>query len=157
MSLFCRVIEPSELEEVFEFESKKIQESFQDPTEAAIQIWNSRWRKESLEHYLSSGWSFLARDSELESTFSNEGMLLGYFIAQPLIFFDGQTQCLWVEHISFSSLQVRDSLCELAYKLCREKHFQRLLLPNLAGIGNSVAAYKPEAWGPNILSIKTSK
>lgn len=157
MNLFCRVIEPADLDEIMAFENKKMIEAYTDETERNIQSWNARWRKESLDHYLSLGWSFLVRSQEIPSEFSKEGLLAGYFIAQPLLFLDGQTQSLWLEHLSYSSLQARDELCELAYRLSREKHFQRVFFPNSAGVMNSVRLFKPETWQPQVISIKTTK
>ncbi len=157
MSLYCRVIQSADLEEIMSFERKKMVEVYPDEMERDIQSWNARWRKESLEHYLPLGWSFLARFEDTDSEFSDEGLLAGYFIAQPLLFLDGQTQSLWIEHISYASLKARDELCELAYKLSREKHFQRVLFPNSAGIMNSISGFKPESWQPQVISIKTTK
>lgn len=101
--------------------------------------------------------AFLARNKEIPSQHSPEGLLVGYFTAQTLLFLDGQTQSLWVEHISYSSLQARDQLSELAYKLAREKHFQRVFFPNASGIINSINSYKPESWNPQSYLVKTVK
>lgn len=157
MGLYYRVIQPADLAEILDYENRKLVEAVSDETERTLQSWHARWRKESLEHYLPLGWSFLSRDTEKTSPHSDEGLLVGYFVAQPLLFVDGQTQTLWVEHVSYSSLQARDELCELVYKLCREKNFQRALFPNLAGVVNSVAAFKAENWQAPVLSVRTSK
>jgi hypothetical protein len=103
------------------------------------------------------GWCFLARDESQPSSFSKEGSLVGYFLAQPLLFFDGQTQTLWVEHMQFSTLVARDSLCELAYKLSREKHFQKVLFPESQTVANAVKSFKAESWDPQVLSVLTTK
>lgn len=157
MSLFCRIIQISDLQEIIDHETRKLVETIPDENDRTIHAWHARWRKESLEHYLPLGWSFLARDTDVVSPASKEGALVGYFIAQPFLFVDGMTQSLWVEHLSYSSLQARDELCELAYKLAREKHFQRVFFPNVGGISNSVAAFKPETWSSPVLCVKTSK
>lgn len=148
MSLDLKVIQTSEIEEILSFENRKLADSIQSPTERALESWNSRWRKEALEHYLPLGWSFLVRDGE---------QLVGYFIAQPLLFFDNQTQSLWVEHIQFTSLQVRDALCELAYKLAREKHFQRVYFPQVSSVNNAIKPYSPNDWNPGVAMVKTTK
>lgn len=148
MSLILRVIEKSEVENIFEFELKLLAEQGLDEIESRLHVWNSRWRKESLEHYLSLGWSFLAHE---------EDKILGYFLAQPLLFFDGQTQSLWVEHIQFQSLHVRDELCQLAHKLGREKHLQRVYFPNQNSVANAVAPMKAEVWAPSTLWTRTTK
>lgn len=157
MGLFCRIIEINDLPEIMEFEQKKLREQVADEMERELQSWSARWRKESLEHYLPQGWSFLVRDRDLNSPSSPEGLLVGYFLAQPVLFLNGQTQTLWVEHLSYASLQARDELCEVAYKLSREKHFQRVLFPNVAGIANSVATFKPQMWPTDVLCVKTTK
>lgn len=157
MALYSRIIQLEDFEEIQDFERRKLAETVSDENERTFQAWHARWRKESLEHYLPMGWSFLARDSDIPSTWSKEGTLIGYFIAQPLLFLDGQTQSLWVEHVSYSSLKCRDELCELAYRLSREKNFQRVYFPSAGGLVNSLATFKPEAWVPPSLIVKTSK
>lgn len=157
MSYDYKIIQKSDLDELFNYEMDRLKDEIPNEDERMIQSWNTRWRKEALEHYSGLGWSFLARDTEIPSASSKEGLLVGYFIAQPLLFIDGKTQSLWVEHIQFSSLQVRDELCELAYKLAREKHFQKVFIPNIGSIINSISSFKPEPWNHNAFSIKTTK
>lgn len=157
MALFCRIVQLQDLDEILDFENKKLIEQVPDEMERTFQSWNARWRKEALEHYLKLGWSFLARDKDKPSEFSDEGQLVGYFMGQPLLFVGGQTQSLWVEHLQYASLQARDELCELAYKLSREKHFQKVFFPNEHGIANSISAFKAEVWNPNVMQIKTTK
>lgn len=149
MSLNLKVLQLSDLEEILDFEKKKLSESISDEMEREFAAWNGRWRREALEHYLPMGWSFLARD--------HDSQIIGYFIAQPLLFLDGQTQSLWVEHLQFSSLQARDELCELAYKLAKEKHLQKVYFPQQNTIENAVKALKAETWSPGVLHIKTTK
>ena len=150
MSLFCRVIQADDLQEIQDLENKKLAEAFPDEMERMMATWNSKFRVEALNHYIALGWSFLARDME-------DNKLVGYFIAQPLLFFDGHTQSLWVEHVQYCSLQARDELCELAYKLGREKNLQRVYFPNDNGVPNSVKSFKPEPWQPGTLSVRTTK
>ena len=157
MSLYTRVITKLDLDEILDFEKFKLQELIADEMEREMKSWNARWRKESLEHYLPQGWSFLVRDRSSTSPFSSEGLLVGYFIAQPILFFDGNTQNLWVEHIQFSTLQARDELCELAYKLSREKHLQQVFFPDSQSIQNSIKNLKSQTWDPKVLFIKTTK
>lgn len=157
MALFCRILQLQDLEELLDFENKKLAEQIPDEMERTFASWNARWRKESLEHYLKLGWSFLVREQDKQSEFSDEGLLVGYFLAQPLLFLDGQTQSLWVEHVQYASLQARDELCELAYKLSREKHLQKVFFPNASGIANSISAFKAEPWNPGVMSVKTTK
>ena len=149
MSLFCRVIQADDLQDIQDLENRKLQEAYPDEMESMMAGWNSKFRVEALNHYIGLGWSFLARDEE--------NKLMGYLIAQPLLFFDGHTQSLWVEHVQYCSLQARDELCELAYKLGREKHLQRVYFPNDNGVPNSVKSFKPDPWTPGTLSVKTTK
>ncbi|HEY8272883.1 MAG TPA: hypothetical protein VIG33_18460 [Pseudobdellovibrionaceae bacterium] len=157
MNLFCRVIQLEDLNEIIDFENKKLKELIPDEMERTLHSWNARWRKEALEHYFPLGWSFLVRDPDKTSEFSDEGLLVGYYIAQPLLFLAGQTQSLWVEHLQYASLQARDELCELAYRISREKHFQKVFFPNVSGINNSISSFKAEIWNPDVMSIKTTK
>lgn len=157
MSLYLRVIQPADLEEIVDFEKNKLRETMTDEMERELHSWNARWRQESLNHYLPMGWSFLARDRNLPSSFSTEGQLVGYFLAQPLLFFDGHTQSLWVEHMQYGTLQARDELCELAYKLSREKHFQKVLFPESQSIMNAVKAFKAQNWDPQVLLVHATK
>ncbi|HWU44466.1 MAG TPA: hypothetical protein VN132_13540 [Bdellovibrio sp.] len=150
MSLYCKVILAEDLQDILDLENKKLQDAYSDEMERMMAGWNSKFRVEALNHYIPLGWSFLARDSETHQ-------LMGYFIAQPLLFFDGQTQSLWVEHVQHTSLQARDELCELAYKLGRDKHLQRVYFPQENGVPNSVKSFKPEPWQPGTLNVKTTK
>ena len=157
MSLYCRVIQLSDLPEITQFEQEKLIQNIADENERTFHSWSARWRPEALEHYIPMGWSFLARDNEITSPSSSEGALAGYFLAQPFLFMEGQTQRLWVEHLNYSSLQARDELCDLAYRLSREKHFQQVLFPNMLGIANSITMMKAESWQPSVFSVKTTK
>lgn len=157
MSNFYRIMQAEDVEEIYDYESRKLAEQIPDESDRMIHSWSVRWRKEALEHYSKLGWSFIARNTDKKSTWSDEGELIGYFIAQPLLFVDGKTQSLWVEHVQFSSLQVRDELCELACKLSREKHFQKIFFQNDNTIMNSLTLFKPEPWDAKVISIKTTK
>jgi hypothetical protein len=157
MSLYLRIIQKDDLDEILDFEKARLRETMADEMERELHSWNARWRKEALEHYLPMGWSFLARDKNLESQFSKEGLLAGYFLAQPLLFFEGQTQSLWIEYMNYTTLQARDELCELGYKLCREKHFQKVFFPETQGVMNAVKAFKAQSWDPHVLIVPTSK
>lgn len=83
--------------------------------------WSAPWRKESLQHYLNSGWSmWVKRQSDQE--------IVGYFLGQPFLFFAGQTQSLWVEAVAATSTEIAVQIVDLALRLSREKHLQRVLL-----------------------------
>ncbi len=157
MNLFFRIATLDDVPEIQEFEKKKLQEVVTDEMEREIQSWNAKWRPESLEHYLPNGWSFVARNPEVESQHSSEGLLMGYFLAQPLLFLDGQTQSLWVEHIAYNSLKARDEICDLAYRLSREKHLQRVYFPNNPNIQNAITNLKPQPWSATAVYVQTTK
>lgn len=140
---------PEEADLILDYENKKLADQILNEDERRMSAWHARWRKESLEHYLKLGWSFIALDPQ--------DQILGYFLGQPLLFFDGQTQSLWIEHLQSSSLKTRDALTELAYRLAREKHFQRVYFPNQPQILNSIKQFNPENWGPHSLFLKTTK
>lgn len=152
-----RILQMEDIPELLDYEMQKLAEQYPDESERMIQSWKVRWRKEAMEHYAKLGWSFLARDEERESKYSSEGELVGYFLAQPLLFVDGQTQSLWVEHLQYSSLKARDAMADLAYRLSREKHFQKVMFINENSIGNSINSFKPEPWNLSVLTIKTTK
>ena len=155
MSITLQIIQASDLDEIVQFEQKISEKLVPDEMERTMQSWHARWRKESLDHYLPMGWSFLARSDSTKE-------LVGYFIAQPLLFFDGFTQTLWVEHMQFINESVRDQLCEVAYKLSREKHFQKVLFPkeitpHAQALSQYINNFKSENWQPQVLSAWTAK
>lgn len=145
------------LNELLDFENQKLKELYPSEIEQSLARWNSRWRQESLEHYLKLGWSFLLRDSGSQSDQHPEGILQGYFLAQPLLFLDGQTQSLWIEHLSYSNLAARDQLCEMAYRLSRDKHLQKVYFPAQNSILSSVNAFNATPWKPEVVQILTTR
>lgn len=145
------------LQELLDYENSKLKELYPSEIDQSLARWNSRWRAESLEHYLKSGWSFIVRDREIPSPHSELGAIVGYFLGQALLFLDGQTQSLWIEHISYSNLAVRDSLCEFACRLSREKHFQKVYFPKQTSVLNSLGAFKAATWTPEVVQVLTTK
>ena len=91
-----------------------------DPMEAEMASWNARWRVEALAHYLPQGWSFGA--------FEPGGALKGFILGQPLLFYRGLTQTLWVEDLIYDDVAVAQALLDVAYRWSRDKHLQCLLL-----------------------------
>ena len=115
-----------------------------------MQSWTAPWREESLNHHLPQGWSF--------GIWNEQRKLRGYFIAQPLLFLDRQTQSLWVEAVQAMTPEDFDLLCETAIKLGREKHLQRVYFPKSASQRWTLpASYKSEAWGAEHCFVKTVK
>ncbi len=101
-----------------EFELIKLEQKIQDPMEREMFSWNAPWREESLNHYLTTGWSVGLWSNSEKKEFQ------GYFLAQPLLFYQGLTQVLWVEHISAVSAVASKILLETATKYARDKHLQ---------------------------------
>ena len=138
-----QIIQSSDLDDIIQFEQKLLAQTMPEEMERTMHSWHARWRKESLEHYLPMGWSFLARNEKNE--------LIGYFLGQPLLFFDGFTQSLWIEYVQAENDSVRDQLCEIAYKLSREKHFQKVYFPKGIDFPNT------ESWQPGVRTAWTAK
>jgi hypothetical protein len=112
------VLSPQHINEIIEMERAKLNEEYADPMDAELNSWHAHWRKEALEHYLPLGWSF--------GIFENN-RLSAFFLAQPFLFLGGLTQTLWVEYLSASNADKTAELIDLAYRVARDKHFQRVL------------------------------
>jgi hypothetical protein len=106
-------------DELYAFAESLLAEKITDPTERMFESWKVPWRREALNHYLPLGWSFTARDQKEN--------LQGFFLGQPLLFFRGFTQNLWIETIQARTEQARVELTDVAVKVAREKHLQRVL------------------------------
>ncbi|MEO0335333.1 MAG: hypothetical protein AAF202_03010 [Pseudomonadota bacterium] len=120
-----RVVKEHEIDQVFEFakslhESRSADEGV-DPFAAEMATWNAAWRRESLQHYLKLGWSMACWSQD-------EKDLLGFSLGQPLLFYKGLTQTLWVEAIVAVDQQTELELLEVSYKWARDKHLQNLAL-----------------------------
>ncbi len=118
LGLAPRVLDVSEIDEVLAYEQSKLSKS--NSPEDMVLSWNAPWRKESLEHYVPKGWCFAVRDQNQK--------LVAYFLAQPLLFYNGMTQTLWVEHLSYDNSSVLAPLVDLARKYARDKHLQKVVL-----------------------------
>ena len=103
---------------MFELESGKQKASGASEMDLMMQSWDSPWREESLEFYLKSGWCFVALE---------KSELVGYVLAQPLLFIQASTQSLWIEFVSGRTLAEREELVDVAYRWARSKHLQRVL------------------------------
>lgn len=122
MNIEYRIAQFSDLEDIYQFAESCLKVEVPDDMERMIKIWDSRFRKEALEHYLKLGWSFIAYEKTTEK-------LLGYFLGQPLLFFEGHTQTLWIEDVKAEHDQIKSELLEISYKLSRDKHFQKVIMP----------------------------
>jgi hypothetical protein len=142
-----QILQATDAEAVMSFENSLNPEPDMEWT---MQSWTAPWRRESLDHHLPLGWSF--------GIWTEQRHLRGYFIAQPLLFLDRQTQALWVENVQAQSAEDFDLLCETAIKLGREKHLQRVYFPKSASQRWTLpATYKAESWGADYCFVKTVK
>ncbi len=86
--------------------------------------WKAPWRAESLDHYLKTRWCMGIFSEDMQT-------IKGYFLAQPLLFVEGYTQNLWVEHLYYENTDIAKALIELAIRYGKDKHLQRVLFfPN---------------------------
>jgi hypothetical protein len=110
-----RILLPAHKDAVIEFGKKQLSERVHDPMEREMQSWNARWRGEALDHYLPQGWSFGAFKGD---------KLCGFILGQPLLFFRGMMQTLWLECVVADGEETRALLIDCAQKWARDKHFQ---------------------------------
>lgn len=148
MALVHQVLSNPDIDEVLDFASGRLVSAIPDEAERAFASWSVPWRKEALEHYLKLGWSFITRES---------GEARGFFLAQPFLFFRGQTQTLWVEHVEATSPEVLDVLVDVAVRVAREKHLQRVLFANADRLSTALARWNPEPLESSIAVVKTTK
>lgn len=109
-----KILTLQDLEDIIVFEkSRQSGPEF----EREMASWHARWRKESLEHYLPLGWSFGLRE---------QGKIVAYILCQPLLFFEGWTQSLWIEHVAGIKNEDVMQMIEVAYRWARDKHLQKV-------------------------------
>ena len=114
MNLECKVMTSEDLEDILSYGMAQLSG---EGIDKEMKSWHAVWRREALEHYAPLGWSFVSRD---------QGQLQGYVLAQPVLFFKGWTQTLWIEHISAHSPELKTYLFEVVYRWARDKHFQKV-------------------------------
>jgi len=151
MALEFQVLCEDDLDNIFDYAQLQLNQFITDKEELTFLSWAARWRREALAHYLPMGWSFVARD--------DEGVMVGFFLAQPLIFFRGQAQSLWVEHIETPDTHVRQALVDLAIRVAKEKHLQRVLFSD---VRDQTFRAELDAYGAKLIiepiaEIKTTK
>ncbi len=149
MSIVQQVLSLPDIEEVFTYANKKLAEQEPNEQERMFKSWSAKWRREALEHYLKLGWSFIARDENKNT--------IGFFLGQPFLFFRGQTQTLWVEHIEADYDEVKHQLVDTAVRIAREKHLQRVLFANSEVLRQGLKNWNPEPLESDILVVKTTK
>lgn len=104
------------------FAKSRLAKTISDKMEGEMKSWTARWRGEALDHYLPLGWSF--------GCFCGVEVL-GFMLAQPLVFFRGHTQTLWIEHLEATDREVSRLLLETAHRWARDKHFQCVFAESL--------------------------
>ncbi|MBC7467097.1 MAG: hypothetical protein H7256_14000 [Bdellovibrio sp.] len=144
-----RIAQLSDVEAVYNFEMKQKFAADDDEMETMMAVWSSSFRKEALEHYFKLGWSFIGSNSKNE--------VVGFFMGQPLLFFDAQTQTLWIEYVSAKNLTITTELVDIAYRLAREKHFQRVLVPESIQGLNLEKVLPFQKWDRTTSLLKTTK
>lgn len=149
MKIQYRIAQLADLEVIYQFAEGLLKKTIPNDTERMMKIWDSRFRKEALEHYLKLGWSFIGCDEHQN--------IQGYFLGQPLLFFEGQTQTLWVEDVQAQTHEVQAELLEIAYRLSRDKHFQKVILPRYAHAGLDFKNIKYQKQSDEWIWCKTTK
>lgn len=150
MSLYTyRIAQLADVENIHQFEMTLKFGDEAESIESKIQVWDSSYRTEALEHYFKLGWSFIATNEKNE--------IVGFFLGQPLLFLDKQTQTLWVEYVSAINNEVKTELIDIAYRLSREKHFQRVLISSEFEKQNLDKPFPFKAWDRQVSVLKTTK
>ncbi len=145
-----KVFTPDNIEDVLKFEMDRLAVTEPDEMQRNFHSWSARWRKESLEHYANTGWSFVVTDQD-----SNK--IRGYLLGQAFVFFRGQTQTLWIEHLSADSQEIKDELVEIAYRWSRDKHLQKVVFSDASQVKEAIMSFKGYACENNEWEIKTTK
>lgn len=143
-----RILQLSDAETILRFEREALEYIEPDPMEREMREWHAPWRRESLEYYLPLGWSF--------GDFVGE-KLTAYFLAQPQLYMGGMTQSLWIEHFHATDLKVQEALFDVAYRTCREKHFQKLILRESESHSLKATDLRLAPLTDKLLEIKTAK
>lgn len=153
MELKIASLENEDIQTIVQFEKQKYITQGVSDIEISMIQWNSKWRPEYIEHYWKTGWSFTVKNSA--------NQLVGYFLAQPFMFFNGQTQTLWVDVISSEHREVLELMIDTFVKLCREKHLQMVYIPKEFLEQNSENSFKGlekvQTNNQNLYFIKTTK
>lgn len=146
MSLVFQTLGLSDIDVVYAYAEQRLAREIPDEIERRFRSWEVAWRREALEHYLKLGWSFIVR---------KDGAAVGFFLAQPFLFFRGQTQTVWVEHVEADDVSISEALIEVAVKVAREKNFQRALFANADKL--PLQKWAPTSLPDRIDEVRTSK
>lgn len=151
MALTFQVLSLNDLDEVMDFASRRLALAIPDETERAFASWSAKWRREALEHYLKLGWSFIARRDSADGTLTTAG----FFLGQPFLFFRGQTQTLWIEHIEANDSETAAALIDVAVRVAREKNLQRTLIADSGRFSSELLKWKPQMLEQDIAEVKS--
>ncbi|MAE73542.1 MAG: hypothetical protein CL675_05560 [Bdellovibrionaceae bacterium] len=150
MELQIKVLQAADLDTIMTLEKSWLQNVESDPMRQEMISWKALWRKEALEHYLPLGWSFGLWSQDLSQ-------LKAYLLAQPLLFFRGMTQTLWIEHIGAQEDGCKTQLIDVAYRMSRSKHFQAALYYQPEAYLKQLDAFGATPLDERIYLLKTSK
>lgn len=143
-----RVLQIQDIGQITQFEREHLRQCIADEVEQELASWHASWRQESLEYYLPLGWSFgIWQNSQL----------VGYFLAQPLLFSRGLTQTLWVERLVAKDEEGVIFLIDHAYRMSREKHFQQVLFLQHEDMNYMHPTLRLEPIADRLLGIKAAK
>ncbi len=117
-NLDLKILQLEDSEAILSMERSRLEQTIADPMDREFASWSAPWRQEALNHYLAIGWSLGA---------FKDGKLVGYLLAQPLLFFNGLTQTLWVERVTFDEPATGQALAEASWRWARDKHLQKLI------------------------------
>lgn len=144
-----RIAQVSDVIAVYDFVLAQNHPDYDSNIEAQMSVWNSEYRKEALEHYFKTGWSFIAEDSQQK--------ICGFFMGQPLLFFNKNTQSLWIEYVCAKNTEVFTELIDISYRLSREKHLQAVFYSKDISMHNLVRKFPFQNWDRETVFLKTTK
>jgi hypothetical protein len=110
-----RVLRFEDKSSILDFEAQKAA-SNENPL-AFMDNWSAPWREESLDHYLGLGWCM---------GFFEGDQIQGYVLVQPVLFFRGLTQSLWIESVRGATSEIFSTLFEAIIRVSKEKHLQQV-------------------------------
>jgi hypothetical protein len=144
-----QVLSAQDSDAILEWVEMRRAREIPDPFERMLQSWASRTRTEALHHYLSLGWSMVSRA---------ESKVNGVILAQPVLFFRGMTQALWVEWLDAADSSTAAALADAIVRVAREKHLQRVHFDRLSlGVDTAFSAWSAREIDTGLLEIKTTK
>ena len=146
-----KVLTPDNVESIYDLEMERLASIESDEMQRNLISWESPWRKESLNHYANTGWSFIMHSE------NDSNKVLGYILGQAFVFFRNQTQTLWIEHLGATSTEVTEELVEVAYRWARDKHLQRVIFHQANEYSEYIKSFKGYLVSAGDWEIKTTK